>query len=494
MTADAAAFNAVREGTAATPRARRREVRKAEVFDLGHVRDVESRRRAGLGLMAAAADSALTAVVTLVFAPGQFALALVAAAIAVVAVAISGGYNFRERMTTDFLADIVRLSLAVVVTTWLTLLVSEATGFAFSPIVSIAFAAALIVGLLVIRAFLRKMRPADTERVLIIGSGAGARRVSDLSGRHPERRFQVIGCLDDDPRDRDGDDPPVLGPVAHLPAVLARGMVDRVIVADTEAPETKLLPILRRCDTFHVPVDVLPRFYELIGHKPRTYRIAGTPLVSIKSHRPSRAQRVLKRVLDVTVAGAMLLVSAIPCLIIAAAIKLSDRGPVLFRQRRIGQHEEPFDVLKFRTMVVDADRIGDERIAGLKDGTMSVSDAVTALKPADDPRITRLGRVLRATSLDELPQLLNVLRGDMSLVGPRPLRDFEVDSLTDWERERQRVQPGLTGLWQVGGRSAVEWDERMGMDYLYVRHWTLDGDVRLLCETVPVLLGRRGAQ
>ena len=217
-------------------------------------------------------------------------------------------------------------------------------------------------------------------------------------------------------------------------------------------------------------------------------------MLTIKGHAECVLQRHVKRWFDVAAAATILVVTALPCLVIAVLIKRHDHGPVLFRQRRIGKDGKPFDVLKFRTMVAGADAVGDERIAGIDGVNMTVADAVTALKPHDDPRVTRVGRILRASSLDELPQLVNVLKGDMSLIGPRPLRDFEVDSLAGWERDRLTVRPGMTGLWQVSGRSAVEWEERVGMDYLYVRHWSLAGDMRILCDTIPALLGRRGAQ
>jgi exopolysaccharide biosynthesis polyprenyl glycosylphosphotransferase len=328
----------------------------------------------------------------------------------------------------------------------------------------------------------------------VIGSGSWARRIADLAERHLERHFKVIGCLDDHPDAHTDGDPVVVGGLARLPGLLTRGEVDRIVVASGSTQDVEIVQVLRRCEPFGIPVDVLPHFFDLIGHQPRTYRIGGTPMLALKGYEPSMAQRRTKRMFDVGVAGSMLLLTAIPCLVVAAIIKLGDRGPVFYRQRRIGEGDRPFEVLKFRTMVVDADHIGDGRIAGLKDGSMSMADAVSALKQADDPRITRVGRFLRATSLDELPQIINVLRGQMSIVGPRPLRDFEVDSLAGWERDRQHVKPGLTGLWQVSGRSGVGWEERLSMDYLYVRHWSLAGDARILCATIPVLFGRRGAQ
>jgi exopolysaccharide biosynthesis polyprenyl glycosylphosphotransferase len=440
------------------------------------------------------ADVVLVGFVTFALAPGKLALVLVTTTVAALLIGTVGGYRFGEHMTADRLDASRRLGVAVIVTAWTALMAGDWLGARLSALDSLTLVLGLVPLLVGVRAILRALYPPPIERVVVLGSGMSARRIADLSTRHLERRFEVLGCLDAHPEERVDGDPPHLGSVHHLPALLARGEVDRVVVAFGSAGDDELLALVRRCDAFGVPVDAVPRFFELIGHKPETYRIGGTPLLAVKRQDPSAAQRVGKRALDIVGAGTVLALTAIPCVLIAAVIKLSDRGPVFFRQRRIGKNEAPFDVLKFRTMVLDADRIGNERIAGLKDGTMSVADAVTALKPANDDRITRIGRLLRATSLDELPQLINVLRGEMSLVGPRPLRDFEVEGLSGWERDRQQVAPGLTGLWQVSGRSAVGWEERMGMDYLYVRHRSLDGDLRIICETVPALLARRGAQ
>lgn len=438
-------------------------------------------------------DVALAGLLTLALAPGMPALVLVTMTVAVLLVGAVGGYRFGDHMTADRLAESRRLGGAVIVTAWIALMAGDWLGADFSAFDSLTLLLGLVPAMVGVRAVLRALYPPRVERVAVIGSGMSARRIADLSTRHRERRFEVVGCLDDHPEERVDGDPPHIGSVHQLPALLARGEVDRVVVAFGSAGDDDLLTVVRRCDAFGVPVDALPRFFELIGHRPQAFRIGVTPLLSIKRPDPSATHRLAKRALDIAGAGTLLALTAIPCLIIAVVIKLGDRGPVFFRQRRIGKNEEHFDVLKFRTMVIDADRLGDERIAGLKDGSMSVADAVTALKPWDDDRITGIGRILRATSLDELPQLLNVLRGEMSLVGPRPLRDFEVDSLAGWERDRQLVTPGLTGLWQVSGRSAVEWDERMGMDYLYVRHWSLTNDAEILCETIPALIGRRGA-
>jgi lipopolysaccharide/colanic/teichoic acid biosynthesis glycosyltransferase len=202
----------------------------------------------------------------------------------------------------------------------------------------------------------------------------------------------------------------------------------------------------------------------------------------------------MKRGIDV-IGAALALVMALPVLIaVAVAVRSQDRGPILFRQRRVGQDGREFSILKFRTMRVDADKLDADNVAALRTGVASIAETVAAIKDKGDPRVTRVGDFLRRTSLDELPQLWNVLRGDMSLVGPRPLRDFEVDSLSPWEQRRHSKRPGITGLWQVAGRSDVSWQERMHLDYTYVRHWSLSDDLEILARTVPAVLARDGAR
>jgi exopolysaccharide biosynthesis polyprenyl glycosylphosphotransferase len=476
-------------------RFRRRSVTAdAELFDMPRVGAVARRPRTAMPAVAMVLDAALAATATVALQSERLILAPAAAVVTVLLVGVLGGYRPSDSMTADGMSELRNLGLAAILATWLVTLVDLALGENVSAAGSIAMVCVLACGLVAVRALLRLRRPAQRERVVVIGSGRTARRIMDLASRHPERRFQVVGVLHDGPGKSFGSDPPLVGRVSRLPALLSRGEVDRVVVALGTADDAAVLRVLRKCDPFGVPVDVLPRFFELIGHRARRYRIGTTPMLTINGHAECVLQRHVKRWFDVAAAATILVVTALPCLVIAVLIKRHDHGPVLFRQRRIGKDGKPFDVLKFRTMVAGADAVGDERIAGIDGVNMTVADAVTALKPHDDPRVTRVGRILRASSLDELPQLVNVLKGDMSLIGPRPLRDFEVDSLAGWERDRLTVRPGMTGLWQVSGRSAVEWEERVGMDYLYVRHWSLAGDMRILCDTIPALLGRRGAQ
>jgi exopolysaccharide biosynthesis polyprenyl glycosylphosphotransferase len=233
-------------------------------------------------------------------------------------------------------------------------------------------------------------------------------------------------------------------------------------------------------------VAVLPRLLEVVGTSVDFDDIGGQVLLGVRGFGLSPSSRVLKRSFDVVVASALVVVLSPLLLVIALAIRLSSPGPVLFRQTRIGRHGREFQMLKFRTMVHDA----DERKRELLD----LNEAAPMFKIADDPRATRVGRYLRRRSLDELPQLFNVLRGDMSLVGPRPLVAEEDRLFTGWQRRRYHVAPGLTGPWQILGSSRVPMGDMLTIDYLYCANWSLWLDAKILARTIPYVLSRRSPE
>jgi exopolysaccharide biosynthesis polyprenyl glycosylphosphotransferase len=256
--------------------------------------------------------------------------------------------------------------------------------------------------------------------------------------------------------------------------------------------DSRVLDVVRRCDDSGLSVDVVPRLFELVGPRYASTSIGAVPLISVRGRRRGHAESALKRAIDILGSSGVLILTSPLLAVGVALVWLNDRGPILYRQQRIGRGGKPFTILKLRTMVRDADAVGQRRLAALGNAA-SIDQTVAALKPRDDPRITRVGRWLRRSSIDELPQLLNVLRGDMSLVGPRPLRDFELEALDGWERTRLVDRPGITGLWQISGRSTVSWEERMLMDYSYVRHWSLVDDIGILAKTLAAVIGGRGA-
>jgi exopolysaccharide biosynthesis polyprenyl glycosylphosphotransferase len=302
---------------------------------------------------------------------------------------------------------------------------------------------------------------------------------------HPEYGVELVGYLDDPVVARfDAPAAPRLGRITDLEAVAAAHGVERVIVAFSALSTDRLLSIVRQAKRSRIKVTIVPRLYEAIGHAVEVDEVEGMTVLSLRGLSRSRSSLMLKRVIDVAGASVGLLVLSPLLAAIALAIKLDSPGPVIFRQRRMGRDRD-FEMLKFRSMVHGA----DEQKAALlhlneADGPM--------FKIARDPRVTRVGRLLRKASLDELPQLVNVLRGEMSLVGPRPLVPDEDDHVMGFHRYRLDLTPGLTGPWQVSGRNRVPFEEMVKMDYLYVAEWSLWHDLRILLRTLPIVVFGRG--
>jgi exopolysaccharide biosynthesis polyprenyl glycosylphosphotransferase len=247
------------------------------------------------------------------------------------------------------------------------------------------------------------------------------------------------------------------------------------------------LNLIRRLRDLHVHVDVVPRLYELISPGLMVHSVAGLPLVALRMSRLSRTARARKRILDLTI-SVLALVLLLPLFVVIALwIRLGSRGPVLFKQLRMGAGNEPFYLYKFRTMVHDA----DDRKHELAHLNMHQSGDPRMFKVADDPRITNVGKLLRRYSLDELPQILNILRGEMSIVGPRPLILDEDQHVEGWARRRADLRPGITGLWQVLGRSSIPFEEMTKLDYLYVMNWSVLTDLKLIVRTIPVVITGR---
>jgi exopolysaccharide biosynthesis polyprenyl glycosylphosphotransferase len=247
-----------------------------------------------------------------------------------------------------------------------------------------------------------------------------------------------------------------------------------------------MVEVVRALQKLDVQIDMVPRFFEVVGPRTTVHAVEGLALVSIPPIRLPRSSRLLKRVMDIVLAGFALVLLAPLLALIALLVRLDSTGPVVFRQARMGSGDRSFEILKFRTMVVGADTRKDE-VRHLNE-----SGDPRLFKVRRDPRITGAGRVLRRLSLDELPQLVNVLRGDMSLVGPRPLPLDEDANITDWGRRRLDLRPGITGLWQVLGRSDIPFEEMLRLDYVYVTGWSLWNDVQIILRTFPTLLGRSG--
>ena len=331
-------------------------------------------------------------------------------------------------------------------------------------------------------------RPQFTERTLIIGAGEVGHMLAAKIARHPEYRLRLVGFLDDGEPRGHGPGPvvPVVGSLHDLHRVIAEQDVTRVIVAFSKARHPQFLNVVRTCADMNVTVNIVPRLFEVVSSRAGVDDIEGIPLLDVGHVELSRFNMLVKRVFDLVVAGFITLLVSPFLIVISVLIKLDSPGPVFFRQERMGRDGRTFHIFKFRSMKVGAERLRNELEA-----LNEYSGPMFKIKK--DPRLTRVGPWLRKWSLDELPQLLNVLRGEMSLVGPRPLWIEEAKQCTGWTQKRLNIMPGITGLWQVLGRSDIPFDEMVKLDYMYVTKWSLSWDVTLLLETIPAVLEKRGA-
>ncbi len=318
------------------------------------------------------------------------------------------------------------------------------------------------------------------ERVLILGSGQVALQLVQRLARHQELGLDPVGYIDDDVHQPGRLGIPRLGTLDSLFDLITFGRVDRVMIAFTRASHEDLLHAIRVCRDAGVTVDIVPRLFEFLEGARTIEQVGGMPLLSIRQPTFSPLSRFSKRTLDV-IGAVLLLVVLSPLLAaIAVAIRLDSRGSVFFTQQRSGRSGRFFKLYKFRSMRTDS--------------TVRVRADGAIVKAPDDDRITRIGRLIRRFSLDEAPQLLNVLRGDMSLVGPRPLVLAEHAALSEaWQSRRADLRPGLTGPWQVSGRSHIPFQDMIKFDYQYVAGWSLARDIEILLATIPAVISGRGA-
>jgi len=339
-------------------------------------------------------------------------------------------------------------------------------------------------------AWLRQRRGERWAHVaLVVGTDERAAHLIAALRRYPEAGWLVRGCLRVDPAEAVGSvaGVPVIGILQDLPGLLQdNGVVDEVFFAVPADRLDRLADALEACENLGVDARVLVDLYRPAHGHPYVEELFTLPFYGVSPALTRQGALVVKRAVDV-VGAALLLVLASPLLVVISLfIRVSSRGPIIFRQERSGFHGRPFRMYKFRTMVADAEQRRSEVLhLNEMDGPV--------FKATDDPRCTWLGRLIRRYSLDELPQLVNIVRGEMSLVGPRPLPLYEASRIKGAQRRRLAMRPGLTGLWQTRGRSTVDFDEWMRMDLEYVDRWSLGLDLRILLVTVPVVLRGRGA-
>lgn len=397
-----------------------------------------------------------------------------------------------ERTDHTTIDDLVGVFHMVTVGTWLFFAGTQLTGIARPDLPKVFLFWALAVGLVTLARgaarTLARRRIMYLQNTVIVGAGEVGQIVARKLMNHPEYGINLIGFVDAEPKEQRGDISALtlLGSPERLPAIVRLFDVERVVVAFSRDSHEQTLELLRSLKDLDVQIDIVPRFFELVGPGVGIHTVEGLPLIGLPPLRLSRSSKALKRVLDVAVSASALL-ALVPLFILSALlIKTETRGPVFFRQIRMGSGDRTFRIFKFRTMVANADERKDE-LRHLNKHAAAGGDP-RMFKVPGDPRMTRVGRFLRRYSLDELPQLINVLKGEMSLVGPRPLILDEDRHVAEWGRRRLDLKPGITGLWQVLGRSDIPFQEMVRLDYLYVTGWSLWRDVRLIANTIPALV------
>jgi exopolysaccharide biosynthesis polyprenyl glycosylphosphotransferase len=383
-----------------------------------------------------------------------------------------------------------RILACLIVVALIVLAFGIGTGYDFATsglIPTSVVVSALTIGLLRAAyesASLEVMRAAGIRRrVVLVGEGESLARLQhSLAASRSGLSYDFLGVVTEVPTTALR----VLGSRGDLAHVLEQTRPDEVILAEAEFDEHTVLEIVDQAHRQGIKVRLAPDATELLIQRGEYVPGQGAPLFELRPPVLTGWDWAVKRVFDVVVSGLVLVLGLPIWLLVAAAIKLDTRGPVLFSDRRIGVGEREFGMLKFRTMVANA--------AELQPQLEAANEAEGALfKIRDDPRVTRVGRLLRRFSLDEIPQIGNVLKGEMSLVGPRPLplRDYRL--LADWHRRRYAVLPGMTGLWQISGRSGLSFDDLVRLDFTYLENWSVWLDISILVKTIPAVIMRRGA-
>jgi exopolysaccharide biosynthesis polyprenyl glycosylphosphotransferase len=328
------------------------------------------------------------------------------------------------------------------------------------------------------------------RNTLLVGAGQVGKALALKLARHPEFGLRPVGFIDDHPLIERFNEPEirdlqVLGGLADICGVINTNHVEKVIVGFSKDSHESMLELISVCNNAGVEVSVLPRLFEVITEEVEVREIGGISMVPVRTKNISGVQNALKTMEDYTLCLIGLAIFWPVLLAIAIAIKLDSRGPVFYKQTRIGRDGRPFQFIKFRSMVDGADAMRDQLENGRGDDLLWKID--------DDPRITRVGKWIRKFSLDETPQVFNVLKGEMSLVGPRPGLPEEVDKYKGWHRLRLKSRPGITGLWQVNGRSDLPFDEMVKFDLYYIECWSLWLDIKTILRTVNAVLHGKGA-
>jgi exopolysaccharide biosynthesis polyprenyl glycosylphosphotransferase len=400
-------------------------------------------------------------------------------------------YDFRNR--PSLVEQLERVIVAISVAT---LVFAGALYFTFRDVPRLLFAYFFLLDLLLLVGLRlsvplilgRARRESDAIRVLIVGAGKVGKQVAQAVKRREPSGLKAVGYLDDDP-DKQGTRPgdlPVLGRLNEASTVVQREGVDQVILALPLRAHRKMESLVADLERLPVDIKVVPDLFDLALHQASIDHLGGIPLIGLRDSALDGFQRMAKRVFDLVIAIPLTILLSPPLLLVAILIKLDSRGPVMFKQARVGENCKAFSMYKFRSMVEDAE-------ARLGDIVRETEDGQILHKRRTDPRVTRVGRILRRASIDEFPQLLNVIKGEMSLVGPRPELPFLVERYEPWQRKRFAIPPGITGWWQIRGRSDRPMHLHVQDDLYYIQNYSLLLDLQILFKTIGVVLRGRGA-
>jgi exopolysaccharide biosynthesis polyprenyl glycosylphosphotransferase len=416
----------------------------------------------------------------------------------VLAAKLYGLYDRDEESATHSTADeVVSVFHLVTVGVWLFFATSWLVGLSSPDQAKLAtFWLLALVSVAAARSAARTLArrtSAYVQNAVIIGAGEVGQLVGRKLLQHPEYHINLLGFVDAEPKEkrRDLGDLPVLGTPEQIGEIVERNDVDRVIVAFSRDGHEQMLELLRTIRKDNIHIDLVPRLFEAVSANVGIHTLEGLPLVGLPASRISRSSRLLKRGFDVIGSAVLLAILAPLLLVMAFLIRRDSSGPVFFRQTRLGLDLNEFTLLKFRTMHDGTDETPHREYIRQIMSSNALPRSNNLYKLERNDSITRVGRWLRKTSLDELPQLINVLRGEMSLVGPRPLIPYELELFSPHHFERFLVPAGLTGLWQVEARAHTTFGEALDLDVAYARGWSLGLDLRLLLRTPLVIFRKR---
>ncbi len=327
-------------------------------------------------------------------------------------------------------------------------------------------------------------------RTLIVGIGENAKRIEDSLSKYAYEADIIAGHVDKKQRISKSDEYTrsftILGDLENLREIICKNSIQRVIISSPEFKYFEILQILEDLKRLDVTVLIFPGFFEFSLRRLSVREIGGVPLMQVSNIGFFGFNLFLKNLIDYML-GSIFFIFFIPIyLVVAILIKIDSKGPVFFKQKRLTKDCKEFYMYKFRTMYIDAEeKLKDLMKYNEADGPM--------FKMKNDPRITKIGRVLRKFSIDEIPQIINVLRGELSLVGPRPLPIYQIDRSNEWEMKRLNVKQGVTGLWQVSGRSDLSFEEMARLDLYYIQNWSIEMDIKIIIKTIPAALFGKGA-